>query len=306
MKKLFCLFLAIASISVPALAQNIVAEPQPWGYDFQLSDGELQNTFRQFHHELLILITIITLFVLGLIAYICVRFSAKRNPVPSKVTHNTKLEIIWTVLPIIIVVGIMVKSLGVLYYVDKSDKSDLTVKITGYQWYWGYELPDYGVAEFESHLIPTKDLKPGQPKLLEVDEPLILPVGKTVRLLLTGDPNGVIHAWGVPSLGFKRDTIPGRVNEGWIKIKDPGIYYGECYELCGPDHSQMPIKVIAVTEPEFEAWVASKGGKLPEAAKAEAPKADDKAADKAAPAKEAPAKKQPAQKPQATAAVQTK
>ena len=159
----------------------------------------------------------------------------------------------------------MIKSLGVLYYVDKNPKADLTVKVTGYQWYWGYELPDYSVAEFESRMIPTKDLKEGQPKLFEVDEALVLPVGKTVRVLLTADPNGVIHAWGVPALGFKRDTVPGRVNEGWIKIEKEGVYYGNCYELCGPDHSQMPVKVVAVSEAEFQKWVESKGGKMPSA-----------------------------------------
>ena len=247
-------------------AELVNAQPQDWGTDLQLVDGDMQNVLRGFHSELMVIITIITLFVLGLIFYICVRYSAKRNPVPGTFTHNTKLEVIWTVLPIIIVVGIMVKSLNVLYYVDKTEKADLTVKITGYQWYWSYQLPDYGIAEYESHIIPTKDLKPGQPRLLEVDEPLVVPAGKTIRLLLTSDPNGVIHSWGVASFGLKRDTIPGHVNEGWIKIKNPGVYYGDCYQLCGPDHSQMPIKVIAVTEPEFEAWVLKKGGKLPTAA----------------------------------------
>ena len=268
MKKILSIMFILCASTLPALAQegtSVIGLPHNWGYDFQLADGELQNTFRQFHNELLVIITLITLFVLGLIAYICIKFRASKNKKPSTVTHNTKLEIIWTVLPIIIVVGIMVKSLNVLYYVDKAEKADLTIKVTGYQWYWGYELPDYGVSEFESRLIQNKDLKEGQPRLLEVDEALVLPVGKTVRLLLTGDPNGVIHAWGVPALGFKRDTIPGRVNEGWIKIKDPGIYYGECYELCGPDHSQMPIKVIAVSDAEFQAWVEKKGGKMPAA-----------------------------------------
>ena len=282
MKKILSLMFVLCAVAFSANAAELInAQPHNWGYDFQLADGELQNTFRQFHHELLIIISLTTLFVLGLIAYICIRFNAKRNPKPSNVTHNTKLEIIWTVLPIIIVVGIMVKSLNVLYYVDKTEKADLTIKITGYQWYWGYELPDYGIAEFESRIIPTKDLKEGQPRLLEVDEPLVVPVGKTVRLLLTADPNGVIHAWGVPAFGFKRDTIPGRVNEGWIKVKDPGVYYGECYELCGPDHSQMPIKVIAVSDADFQKWVESKGGKMPAAP----------AIDEAAPAPAAEAEK---------------
>lgn len=263
MKKLFLFILAIISVAASAKAAEVIGAPEPWGYDLQLADAELPNTFRQFHNELLVIITAITFFVLAIITYICFRFSAKRNPKPQKFTHNTKLEVIWTVVPIIIVVAIMIRSLGVLYYVDKTEKADLTVKITGYQWYWGYELPDYGVAEYESRLVATKDLKEGQPKLSEVDEALVLPVGKTVKLLLTSDPNGVIHAWGVPALGFKRDTVPGRLNEGWIKLEKAGIYYGACYELCGPDHSQMPIKVIGVTEDEFNAWVISKGGKLP-------------------------------------------
>lgn len=304
MKKILSLMFVFCAIAFSASAE-VTGLPHNWGYDFQLADGELQNTFRQFHHELLIIITLITLFVLGLITYICIRFNAKRNPHPSNITHNTRLEIIWTVLPIIIVVGIMVKSLNVLYYVDKSEKADMTVKITGYQWYWGYEYPDHGVAEYESRIVATKDLKPGQPRLLEVDEPLVVPVGKTIRLLLTADPNGVIHAWGVPALGFKRDTIPGRVNEGWIKVQDAGVYYGECYELCGPDHSQMPIKVVALPEAEFNAWVVSKGGKIPGAAideAAPAPAAEQQKLENATGAAAAPAAAQPGQTPAGKAA----
>jgi cytochrome c oxidase subunit II len=267
MTKILSMMFIFCAIAFNATAaEQAIGLPIDWGYDFQLADGELQNTFRQFHNELLVIITAITLFVLGLIAYICVKFNAKRNPNPSNITHNTRLEIIWTVLPIIIVVGIMVKSLNVLYYVDKSEKADMTVKVTGYQWYWGYEYPDHGIGEYESRMIQTKDLKEGQPRLFEVDEALVVPVGKTIRMLLTADPNGVIHAWGVPALGFKRDTVPGRVSEGWIKVKDAGVYYGNCYELCGPDHSQMPIKVVALPEAEFNAWVASKGGQVPGAA----------------------------------------
>jgi cytochrome c oxidase subunit 2 len=303
MKKFLSLLAIFAAL--PAAAMAAIHQPVEWGYDFQLTNGELETVFRNFHTELMVIITIITLFVLGLIAYICVRFNAKRNPVPATFVHNTRLEIIWTILPIIIVVGIMVKSLNVLYYVDKAPKSDVTVKIVGYQWYWGYELPDYGVAEFESHVIPTKELKEGQPRLLEVDEPLVLPVGKTIRLLMTADPNGVIHAWGIPALGIKRDTIPGRVSEGWIKIKEPGVYYGECYELCGPDHSQMPIKVIGVSDAEFQTWIESKGGKMPSAAAidqgAPAPAAE---AAKLEDVKTKDAKKAPAA-PAATAATPT-
>jgi len=270
MKKLLIFIVALLGTAVSAKAAEIIGAPTPWGYDLQLAEGELPGIFRQFHNELLVVITLTCVFVLGLIFYICFKFSAKRNPKPSTVTHNTLLEIIWTVVPIIIVVVIMVRSLDVLYFVDKTEKADLTVKVTGYQWYWGYELPDYGVAEYESRMVQTKDLKNGQPKLMEVDEALVLPVGKVVKVLLTADPNGVIHSWGVPALGFKRDTVPGRLSEGWIKIEQPGVYYGACYELCGPDHSQMPVKVIGVTEEEFNAWVISKGGKMPELASPEA------------------------------------
>lgn len=283
MKKILFTFAAFFSMAISATASEVVGAPTPWGYDLQLAKGELPEIFRQFHTELLILITVITLFVLALILYICIRFSAKRNKTPSNVTHNTKLEIIWTVVPILIVVVIMVRSLNVLYFVDKTEKADLTIKVTGYQWYWGYELPDHGVAEFESRIVPSKDLKPGQPKLLEVDEALVLPVGKTVKVLLTSAPTGVIHAWGIPALGFKRDTVPGRLSEGWLKIEQPGVYYGACYELCGPDHSQMPIKVIGVSQAEFDAWVVSKGGKTLEAIAAEKTALEEKvAADKLA------------------------
>jgi cytochrome c oxidase subunit 2 len=263
----------LTSIAITSTA-HAVGAPTPWGWDLQLAHGEFGDRLRGFHTYLMYIITAITVFVLGVIFYIVVKFNRKRNPKPADFTHNTLLEIIWTVVPIIIVIAIMVPSLKLLYFVDKTEKADLTVKVTGYQWYWGYEYPDYGVTEFESRMIPTNKLKAGELRLFEVDEPLVVPVGKTVRVLLTGDPNGVIHAWGVPALGFKRDTIPGRMNEGWFRIEKPGVYYGACYELCGPDHSQMPVKVIGVTEEEFAAWVASKGGKMPTAEVAAAPSAE--------------------------------
>jgi cytochrome c oxidase subunit 2 len=146
---------------------------------------------------------------------------------------------------------------------DRAEKADITLKVVGYQWYWGYSYPELGVEEFESRMIPTKDLKEGQLKLLEVDEPIYVPVGKTVKVMVTSDPLGVIHAWGIQSLGFKRDAIPGRVNEGWIKVDKEGTYYGQCYELCGVDHAFMPIKLVAVSEKKFNKWVKSKGGKIP-------------------------------------------
>lgn len=268
MKKLFIIsvLLLSAGFAGPALAEATAGKvfaPEDWGWFFQKSESELGKEMIDFHNYVFAIICVITAVVLGLMAYIIIKFKARPGKKPSKTTHNTLLEVIWTTIPILIVVAIIIPSIKLLYYVDKVEEADMTIKVVGYQWYWGYELPDYEVAEFESRMIPEKDLKEGQLRLLEVDEPLVLPVGKTIRVLVTGDPNGVIHAWGVPALKFKRDTIPGRVNEGWIKIEEPGTYYGQCYELCGPDHAFMPIKIVAVSESEFNEWVLSKGGKVP-------------------------------------------
>lgn len=240
---------------------NVIGAPHLWGYNFQPRVNELSHRMYNFNTYLNYIISGIVIIVLSLVVYIGFRFHHKRNPVPSKTTHNTLLEIIWTVIPIIIVIAIVIPSIRLLYYVDRTEKADLTVKIVGYQWYWGYELPDQGIAEFESRVIPEDKLKAGERRLLEVDEPLVLPVGKTIRILVTSDPLGVIHAWGVPALAFKRDSVPGRINEGWLRIEEPGVYYGNCYELCGVDHAFMPIKVIGVSEEEFNRWVVSKGGK---------------------------------------------
>jgi len=244
---------------VPSVT-NVIGEAHDWYYGFQPDVTELSHHMQDFHTYLLYIISAITIVVMALIAYIIFRFRASKNPVPSKTTHNTLLEVIWTVIPIIIIVIIIVPSIKLLYYSDRVEKADLTVKIIGYQWYWSYELPDQKVAEFESRVIPEAKLQPGQRRLMDVDEPLLLPVGKVVRILTTGDPNGVIHAWGVAGLSYKRDAIPGRINEGWLKIDKPGIYYGDCYQLCGVDHAFMPIKVIGVSEEEFNRWVISKGG----------------------------------------------
>lgn len=265
MKKLFAFaLLALTFAVMPAMAADEnVHTATPWGWFFQPDSSELGQRMVDFHNYVFAIITVITIVVIGLMAYIIVKFSAKRGHKPSKTTHNTLLEVVWTVIPIIIVVAIIVPSMKLLYYVDTVEDADLTVKVVGYQWYWGYELPDYGVEEFESRIIPEKDLKEGQLRLLEVDEPLYLPVGKTVKVLVTGDPNGVIHAWGIPSLKFKRDTVPGRTNEGWIKIEEEGTYYGQCYELCGPEHAYMPIMIKAVSEAEFNDWITKKGGTVP-------------------------------------------
>jgi cytochrome c oxidase subunit 2 len=270
MKKLFAFFAALLT-ATSAFAEDI-GLPKDWAYGFQPKIGsDIYTRMQDFHSFVFAIACVVVVVVVGIMAYIGLRFNAKRNPNPSKTTHNTLLEIIWTTIPLLVVVVIMVPSVRLLYYVDKTEKADLTLKVVGYQWYWGYEYPEYNIKPFESRIVPKDKLEDKSKFMLEVDEPVILPVGKTVRVLLTGDPNGVIHAWGVPALGFKRDTNPGHIAEGWIKIEKEGVYYGECYELCGPDHSLMPIKVVGVSQAEFEKWVISKGGSLPSAAPAIAP-----------------------------------
>lgn len=251
---IFILLLAAA----PALAEGI---PHNWQLGFQPAGSPVKEKIDHFHDILLVLITAITLFVLGILTYICIRFREKANPTPSKTTHNTTLEIIWTVIPVLILVAISIPSIRLLYYMDKVEKPEMTLKVIGYQWYWGYVYPDNGDIAFESYMVKDEDLKPGQLRLLEVDNEVVLPVETNVRVLITAAD--VIHAWAVPSLGVKKDAVPGRLNETWLKINKPGIYYGQCSELCGQLHGFMPVKIRAVTKEEFAAWVKSKGGSMP-------------------------------------------
>ncbi len=299
MRLLLSLLLLTAISAFPALAQDsttnfngsALGAPHEWGWFFQEGHNALNDEFISFHNYVFVIITGITVVVLGLMAYIAIRYNRKRNPNPSKVTHHVLLEIVWTIVPIILVIVIMVPSLKLLYHVDRAEKSDYTLKVTGYQWYWGYEYPELGIEEFESRMIADKDLKEGDLRLLEVDEPIYIPVGKTIKVLVTADPLGVIHAWGVQALAFKRDATPGRVNEGWLKIDKPGVYYGQCYELCGVDHAFMPIKVIAVSQEEFDEWVESKGGKSLATQEAEKAEAEKKAEEEAQKAPKQPAEK---------------
>jgi cytochrome c oxidase subunit 2 len=248
----FFAFLVVAS---PALADSL---PRPWQLGFPEAASPVKEQMDHFHDILMVVITLITIFVTVLLAYTCIRFRAKRNPVPSKTTHNTLIEIIWTAIPVIILVLIAIPSIRLLYYSDHIEKPDMTLKVIGYQWYWGYVYPDNGNIAFESYLVKDEDLKPGQIRLLDVDKEVVLPIDTNVRVLMTA--SDVIHAWAVPALGVKKDAVPGRLNETWLRITKPGVYYGQCSELCGQGHGFMPIKVRAVTKPEFAAWVASHGG----------------------------------------------
>lgn len=244
----FAFFLTVS----PALADSM---PHPWQLGFPEAASPVKVQMDHFHNILLVVITLITAFVTVLLAYTCIRFRAKRNPVPSKTTHNTLIEIIWTAIPVIILVLIAIPSIRLLYYSDHIEKPDMTLKVIGYQWYWGYVYPDNGNISFESYLIKDEDLKPGQIRLFDVDKEVVLPIDTNVRVLMTG--SDVIHSWAVPALGVKKDAVPGRLNETWLRITRPGVYYGQCSELCGQGHGFMPIKVHAVTKPEFAAWVAS-------------------------------------------------
>lgn len=256
MVRLFCITLAAGSAWL-ATAVVQAAEPRNWEMTFQPAATPSMERLTEFHNMLLVIITVITVFVLVLLLYVMWRFSEKRNPVPSRTTHNTLVEVLWTVVPVIILVGIAVPSFRLLYYLDRTEEADITVKATGNQWYWSYEYPDNGDIRFDSLLVADGDLKPGQPRLLTTDTAVVVPVGAKVRLLVTA--SDVLHSWAMPSFGVKIDAVPGRINETWFQVTRPGIYYGQCSELCGTGHAYMPIMVQAVPQDQFDRWVASGG-----------------------------------------------
>ncbi len=227
---------------------------EPWQINFQDSVTGPGVSGAEFHNLLLVIITAISLFVMALLIYVMVKFNAKSNPTPSKTTHNTLVEVAWTVVPIIILVVLAIPSFKLLYYQDVVPKSDMTIKAIGHQWYWSYEYPDHGDFTFDAVMLEDDELTEGQPRLLETDTEVVLPVNKTIRVLLTADD--VLHAWTVPSFFVKKDAVPGTVNEIWFKAEKEGVYYGQCSELCGARHGFMPIKVRIVSDAEFAAWVA--------------------------------------------------
>ncbi len=240
----------------PALADSHQVRSKLWQMWFQPAASPTADRVFAFNAQLLVIETIITLFVLGLMAYIVIRFNEKANPTPSKTTHNTALEVIWTGLPILILIGIAVPSLKHLYFADSYPNADMTLKVIGNQWYWSYEYPDHGDIAFDSVLIPEEELKEGQPRLLSVDNQVVLPVETNIRLLLTS--NDVIHNWAMPSLAVKLDNVPGRTNETWTRIKKEfagKTLHGMCSELCGVNHGFMPIVIRAVSKEDFAKWV---------------------------------------------------
>jgi cytochrome c oxidase subunit 2 len=234
----------------PALAAT--GQPHPWEVGLQAAATPVMEDIAWFHDFLLWVIAIITLFVLALLVIIVVKFNAKSNPVPSRTTHNTMIEVVWTVVPVLILVAIAVPSFRLLFYQLKVPAADVTVKATGKQWFWTYSYPDAKI-EFDSLMKQAKDLKPGEPRLLAVDNTMVVPVNKVVRVITTGAD--VIHSWAVPSFGVKIDAIPGRLNETWFKAEREGMYYGQCSQLCGRDHAFMPIAVQVMSEPDYAAWL---------------------------------------------------
>jgi cytochrome c oxidase subunit 2 len=228
--------------------------PLPWQLGMQPSASPVKENIAWLHNLLLVIITLITIFVLVLLVYVMWRFRASANPKPTRTTHNTMIEIIWTVVPTLILVAIAIPSFKLLYFMDRTFEADMTLKVTGHQWYWSYEYPDQGGLKFESYMIPDADIKPGQKRLLEVDNRVVVPVGTNVRVLVGG--TDVMHSWMVSSLGVQIYAVPGRVNETWMRVNKPGTYYGQCNQICGINHAYMPIAVEALPKAEFDRWVA--------------------------------------------------
>ena len=223
-----------------------------WQLSFQNPATDLMGSVVGLHNVILIVMSLITVFVLFLLFYVSFRFSAKRNPIPSTRTHNTVVEVLWTAIPIVILEVLAIPSFKLLYQQEKSENYDMTVKVIGHQWYWEYEYPDHGDFYFESYMIQDEDLKEGDLRLLTVDNPLVIPANKNIQILITaGD---VLHSWAVPSMGLKTDAVPGRLNETWVNVKEPGIYRGQCSEICGSGHGFMPVVVKVLPEREFMAW----------------------------------------------------
>jgi cytochrome c oxidase subunit 2 len=248
MKKILIILFTTLS-TVEALAN----EPKNWQLGFQEAASQSMRDIVNFHDKLLLpIIVAISVFVLFLMAYACIRFRASRNPNPSTRTHNVAIEVLWTLIPCLILIVIAVPSFKTLYSQDRIPKADVTIKAVGYQWYWGYEYPDENII-FDSYMLEDKDLKAGQPRLLAVDNVVVVPVNKVVKVLITA--NDVLHAWALPSFGVKRDAVPGRINETWFKAEKEGTFYGQCSELCGIKHAFMPIEVRVVSEEDYQEWL---------------------------------------------------
>jgi cytochrome c oxidase subunit II len=259
LKRVAAVAAVIGALTIGALlaggdtALAAFGQATPWQFGMQDSVTPVMDYISWFHDYLLIWISAISAFVLALLIIVMVRFNARANPTPSRVTHNTTVEVLWTVVPVLILLAIAIPSFRLLFLQLNTPAADLTVKATGKQWYWTYTYPDNGKFEFDSLMVQEKDLKPDQPRLLAVNNEMVVPVNKIVRVQTIGAE--VIHSFAIPSFGIRIDAIPGRLNETWFKATREGTYYGQCSELCGRDHAFMPIEVRVVSEQAFNEWV---------------------------------------------------
>lgn len=254
--KLSSLFLLLTVMFQAGLAgAEGYGAPVPWGLGLQDAASPSHARITDFHDLMLWIIAAIVIFVFLLLVIVVLRFNKKANPRPAKFSHHVLLEVVWTLVPFLVLMAVAVPSIRLLHYTDRTAEPEMTLKVTGYQWYWGYEYPDHDGLAFNSYMIPDADIDParGDVRLLSTDTKVVLPVDTNIQILITAAD--VIHAFAVPALGLKTDAIPGRMNETWVRIDKPGIYYGQCSELCGKDHAYMPIEVHAVSKDDFQTWV---------------------------------------------------
>jgi cytochrome c oxidase subunit II len=247
------LAIAVGAAAMAVAATAWAAQPRPWEMGMQPPATPVMEQLEYFHNILLFIIFAIAIFVMALLLYVIVRFRASRNPVPSRTTHNPVIEMIWTVVPVLILVFIAVPSFKLMYFMDRVPNAQMTIKVTGHQWYWSYAYPDQGKLSFDSNIVQDADLKPGQERLFEVDNPLVVPVDTVVRVQVAS--TDVIHSWFVPSFGVQEYAMPGRLNEAWFKVEHEGIYRGQCNQICGINHADMPIVIEAVSKDAFQRWL---------------------------------------------------
>jgi cytochrome c oxidase subunit 2 len=250
---------ALTGLSALAVGRAALADqPHPWGMWMQDAASPTMHQITALNTTITAIILVVVAVVFGLLATVMIRFRASRNPVPARWSHNTALEVAWTLLPVLILVAIAFPSFRLLYAMDRTHTAEMTIKATGHQWYWSYDYPDAHVS-FDANLVQDSDLKPGEPRLLATDNHLVLPIDTTIRIQVTADD--VVHSWSVPAFGIKTDAIPGRLNETWVKIERPGLYFGQCSQLCGINHGFMPIEVEALSKPQFAAWLSGQQAK---------------------------------------------
>ena len=252
MKLFFLIITGLCALTSLAFAK--VGLSENWQLNFQDPATDLMSDIISFHSYILMpIITGISILVLLLLLIVAFRFNSSRNPTASTTTHNALVEVLWTVIPVILLIVIAIPSFRLLYVSETIPKADLTIKAIGNQWYWSYEYPDYGDIVFDANMLNDDELSDPKLRLLETDTQIVVPINKVVKLQITS--NDVLHAWTIPAFGVKMDAVPGRLNETWFKANQEGVFYGQCSELCGPKHSFMPINVKVVSEKEFQEWI---------------------------------------------------